>query len=158
MRRVSSGLVTLAAVALLPVSTAFTAFATATSPPTTVGAPGTTAPPDGAAPAIGPIEIGLDDVVVVGPTATSAGDRPMFSWEPVDGAVRYTLAVLTATNEPLWAWDGTATDVILGGWPGPPPPEAPGPVLTGPAAWFVVAYDAAGTPIAVSDVRAVSPT
>jgi hypothetical protein len=82
----------------------------------------------------------------------------MFRWQPVDGAVRYTLAVLTAANEPLWAWDGTATDVILGGWPGPPPPEAPGPVLIGPAAWFVVAYDATGTPIAVSDIRAVSPT
>lgn len=164
MRRVSSGLAVLAA-AVTPVAAAFTVSATGpaptTSAPSTAGAPAVTVlvtvAPAGPAPAIGPIEIGLAKVVVIGPAATAAGDRPTFSWEPVERAARYTLAVLTGANEPLWAWDGTATSVILGGWPSAPPADAPGPLLIGPGAWFVVAYDAAGAPLAVSDVLAVSP-
>lgn len=164
MQRVPSRLAVVAA-AVIPVTAAFTAYGTGPAPttsvPTTAGAPVVTAPitaaPAGPVPPIGPLESSLADVVVTGPAATAAGVRPTFSWEPVDGAARYTLAVLTGANQPLWAWDGAATSVILGGWPSAPPAEAPGPLLVGPGAWFVVAYDAAGAPLAVSDVVAVSP-
>jgi hypothetical protein len=103
------------------------------------------------------LELGLADVALVAPAITGAGTRPTFSWEPVPGAASYTLAVLSTDDVPLWAWYGTATEVILGGWPALPVPAAPGPLITVPSKWFVVAYDAAGVPIANSDFRLVAP-
>ena len=97
------------------------------------------------------LDLGLGDVTLVAPATTGAGTRPAFSWEPVPGAASYTLAVLSTDDVPLWAWYGTATEIILGGWPTPPVPAAPGPLITVPSKWFVVAYDAAGVPIANSD-------
>ena len=81
----------------------------------------------------------------------------VFSWVAVDGAASYALAVVTTEDEPLWAWQGAETEVILGGWSTPPPAEAFGPLLLGDANWFVVAFDAAGQPIANSVIRPVAP-
>jgi hypothetical protein len=103
------------------------------------------------------LELGLADVTLVAPATTGAGTRPAFSWQPVPGGASYTLAVLSTDDVPLWAWYGTATEVILGGWPELPVPAAPGPLIVVPSKWFVVAYDAAGVPIANSDFRLVSP-
>jgi hypothetical protein len=109
-------------------------------------------------PADEPLDLGLGDVVLVAPaTATAAGARPTFSWEAVPGAASYLLAVLSADDVPLWAWTGTTTEVVLGGWVEPPPLDAPGPLITVPSKWFIVAYDAGGIPVANSDVRPVSP-
>jgi hypothetical protein len=94
---------------------------------------------------------------LLAPATTGAGDRPAFSWEAVDGATSYALAVVTTADEPLWAWQGTATAVILGGWSTPPPAEAFGPLLLGDSGWFVVAFDASGLPIANSVIRPVAP-
>ncbi len=104
-----------------------------------------------------PIELGLAPILLVGPAVTGAGDRPEFSWEPVAGAATYTLAVLSTADEPLWAWEGPGTAVILGGWPTAPIPAAPGPLLMGDATWFVVGFDAQGVPIANSVMRPVAP-
>jgi len=104
-----------------------------------------------------PIELGLAPVALVGPAVSGAGDRPEFSWEPVAGAVTYSLAVITVADEPLWAWEGGATAVILGGWPVAPISAAPGPLLVDDAKWFVVAFDAQGVPIANSVMRPVAP-
>ena len=103
------------------------------------------------------VDLGLGDVTLVAPATTGAGRRPAFSWEPVPGAASYTLAVLSTDDVPLWAWYGTATKIILGGWPTRPGPAAPGPLITVPSKWFVVAYDATGGPIANSDFRLVAP-
>ncbi len=103
------------------------------------------------------LDLGLGDVTLVAPATTGAGTRPAFSWEPVPGAASYTLAVLSTDDVPLWAWYGTATEIILGGWPTLPGPAAPGPLITVPSKWFVVAYDATGVPIANSDFRLVAP-
>ena len=65
-------------------------------------------------------------VTLTSPATTGVGDRPTFSWDAVNGAANYSLAVLSSDDIPLWAWLGTTTDVILGGWSEPPPPEAPG--------------------------------
>jgi hypothetical protein len=126
-------------------------------------APPSTAPDAGAADGSGdqpgePFELGLAPLTLTAPAVAAAGDRPAFVWEAVDGAASYQLAVLTAEGEPLWAWAGPETTVILGGWPEAPIPEAPGPLLQGPGTWFVVAFDAAGLPIANSVIRPVSPT
>jgi hypothetical protein len=103
------------------------------------------------------LELGLGDITLVAPATTGAGTRPAFVWEPVPGAESYTLAVLSTDDVPLWAWYGNVTEVILGGWPELPVPAAPGPRITVPSKWFVVAYDAAGVPIANSDFRLVAP-
>jgi hypothetical protein len=103
------------------------------------------------------LDLGLGDVTLVAPATTGAGKRPAFSWELVPGAASYTLAVLSTDDVPLWAGYGTPTEIILGGWPTPPGPAAPGPLLTVPSKWFVVAYDATGVPIANSDFRLVAP-
>jgi hypothetical protein len=103
------------------------------------------------------LDLGLAPMTLLAPATTGAGERPAFKWEPVDGATSYAVAVITTANEPLWAWQGTATEVILGGWSTPPPAEAFGPLLLGEADWFVVAFDAAGQPIANSVIRPVAP-
>jgi hypothetical protein len=105
-----------------------------------------------------PMELGLAPLPLTAPAVAAAGDRPAFAWEAVEGAASYQLAVLTADGEPLWAWAGSETTAILGGWPEAPIPEAPGPLLQGPGTWFVVAFDADGVPIANSVIRPVSPT
>ena len=128
----------------------------ATAPPST--APSTDATAGSGDQPGEPFELGLAPLSLTAPAVAAAGDRPAFSWVAVDGAASYQLAVLTAEGEPLWAWAGQATTVILGGWPEAPIPEAPGPLLLGPAEWFVVAFDAAGMPIANSVIRPVSPT
>ena len=104
-----------------------------------------------------PIELGLTPLLLIGPAVTGAGERPEFSWEPVAGAATYSLAILTAADEPLWAWEGAGTTVILGGWATTPIPAAPGPLLTADAKWFVVAFDAQGLPIANSVMRPIAP-
>jgi hypothetical protein len=104
-----------------------------------------------------PLDLGLASVTLLSPATTGAGERPAFSWVAVDGAASYALAVVTTEDEPLWAWQGAETEVILGGWSTPPPAEAFGPLLLGDANWFVVAFDAAGQPIANSVIRPVAP-
>lgn len=104
-----------------------------------------------------PLEIGLAPLLLTAPAVTDAGERPAFAWEPIADAVSYALAVLTDIGEPLWAWQGQATTVVLGGWSEVPPPEAPGPLLPRASRWFVVALDADGQAIANSVLRPVAP-
>lgn len=119
--------------------------AAATAPPTAGDQPGDE------------LELGLAPLLLVAPATTGAGGRPEFSWQPVPGAAAYLLSVVTEAGQPLWSWTGTETSVILGGWPSPPPPVAPGPLITAAGHWFVVASDAAGVPIANSVLRPISP-
>jgi len=111
-----------------------------------------------AAPPIGQdIGFGLPAVDVTGPPTTGAGTRPTFSWKPYPGATGYLLTVGTATDGPLWAWRGSETSVILGGWPTQPPPAAPGPLVSDGDSWLVGALNAQGDLIAVSPIRPVAP-
>lgn len=109
--------------------------------------------PDDGAPAA--VAVGLPLIVLCGPPRTGAGQRPTFRWLPVDGAVSYRLAVLTGDGRPLWAWEGDATEVVLGGWVEPVPADVPGPLLAAPGAWFVTAVDAAAALLAISPLRPV---
>lgn len=110
-----------------------------------------------AAAAVPAVDLGLPLVELCGPLPTEAGPWPTLRWNPVAGAVSYQVAVHTAADAPLWAWTGTATSVVFGGWTDPPPHEVPGLSLTGAAVWFVVAVDAAGVPVAVSPRQLVEP-
>lgn len=110
--------------------------------------PGNSGWPAGAA------DLGLSEVVLL-TAEQDVGPRPEFRWEPVDGADRYDLVLVTEQGEGYWAWSGTDTSVHLGGEPRLRD-EAPGPRLTGPMTWSVVAYTA-GEPVGVSAFRPVSP-
>lgn len=108
----------------------------------------TTAAGDGT-PSDEPAVPGLD-AIAVDPVDGDAL-RPLLSWEPVDGAARYSLLVFDDAGDAYWAWEGTATQVHLGGGVDDPlPDEAEGPTAEVADSWFVVAHDAGGAPIAAS--------
>jgi len=103
------------------------------------------------------INLGLAPLELLEPATTASGNRPTFRWSAIEGATSYLLAILDAANDPVWAWQGTATEVILGGWDQTPPDDAPGPLITGPGQWFVVGVGADGVPIASSVLRPITP-
>ncbi len=90
------------------------------------------------------------------PSATGAGQIPTFEWSAVDGASVYRLAVKDAGGNATWAWEGSATSIVLGAFPGREEGDG-GPILTSGSTWSVVALDADGHVIAVSTLRPVSP-
>lgn len=94
-------------------------------------------------------------VTLLAPPEQGAGEVPVFEWEPVTGAAAYRLAVLQG-GDVVWAWEGEAISVTLGGVADRPEGEY-GPLLTGPGSWSVVAVDAQGAILAVSEVRPVVP-
>jgi hypothetical protein len=101
---------------------------------------------------------GLAAVTLVEPATAGAGPLPTFRWEPVTGAAGYVLAVLTQSGEPIWAWQGVETSVMLGAWAvAPADVNVPGPLITEAGVWFVAAFDATAAPIAVSEMRPVAP-
>lgn len=108
------------------------------------------------APAGVPLIDGLEQLEVLGPPATGAGEVPLFSWQAVTGAATYDLAILTSAG-PLWAWSGAATEIRLGGLPFDRPEGVAGPVLVAGSCWSVVARDTAGHITAASDFFPVSP-
>lgn len=105
-----------------------------------------------------PIEgSGLDEVALVSPETTGAGDVPTFVWEPVEGAKAYRLFVVGGDGVPIWSWQGKASSVALGGLSVERSDGDSGPVLTRDSTWSVAALDGDGQTLAVSRVRPVSP-
>jgi hypothetical protein len=95
----------------------------------------------------------LPTVELLAPTEVDAGRAPTFEWAPVEAAATYRLSVL-AFDAPTWAWLGSATSVRYGGVP----EGANGPSLRPGSWWSVTALTSDGSVLAVSDLRAVSPT
>ena len=95
----------------------------------------------------------LPTIELLAPTELDAGRAPTFEWAPVDAAATYRLSVL-APDAPTWAWLGSATSVRYGGVP----EGANGPSLRPGSWWSVTALAGDGSVLAVSDLRAVSPT
>jgi hypothetical protein len=116
----------------------------------------TAASQDSAAPRGQALIEGLPAITVLGPSESGAGEAPLFRWDPVAGAARYSLAVL-GPEGPLWAWQGEATEVFLGGLPFERPPGWAGPVIVPGTCWSVVGLDAAGHVVAVSEFLPVAP-
>ena len=86
---------------------------------------------------------------------SGGGDRPLLTWEPVDGAVQYYVVLRDAADVPYWAWR-TAESELLVGWI-ESDPTAPGPRVVEGASWTVTALDGTGGVIAVSHARPISP-
>jgi hypothetical protein len=103
-----------------------------------------------------PFDLDLPRITLLAPPVEGAGEVPSFEWEPVRGARRYQMTVQDAEGTPIWAWQGTETEVNLGGLQGERPRGVPGPVLTDGSRWAVAAF-ASGEAVAVSGWRPASP-
>lgn len=93
--------------------------------------------------------------IYVQPVGSGAGERPELSWDAVDDAARYTVTVFGPDDAPYWAWEGTQPAVRVGG--ADLPDAAAGPALSEGMSWVVVAHDADGAPIALSERWPISP-
>ena len=103
-----------------------------------------------------PLVEGVPVIEVLEPPERGAGEAPLFRWEPVTGASRYSVAVI-GPEGPLWAWLGEETEVYLGGLPFERPAGWTGPVIVAGSCWSVIARDADGHVVAVSEFLPVSP-
>jgi hypothetical protein len=75
----------------------------------------------------------------------------------VPGADRYQLLVFDEAGQSYWAWEGSKTQVYMGGTEAQPAADASGPSVAAGYTWAVVAYDAAGNILASSGARPISP-
>ena len=103
-----------------------------------------------------PLVDGLPVVDVLGPPEAGAGEAPLFRWAPVEGAERYLVGVV-GPEDPLWGWQGTETQIYLGGLPFARPAGMDGPVIIPGSCWAVMARGSQGHIIAVSEFLPVSP-
>lgn len=99
---------------------------------------------------------GVDEITLNTPQK-GAGVKPQFAWQPLDGAVRYTVVLYTADRKPYWAWDGTATSIYLGGSDTAPRDDSAGPVLSAGMLWAVMAFNGDDRLIGSSALRPISP-
>jgi hypothetical protein len=99
---------------------------------------------------------GVEEIALTTPQE-GAGVKPQFAWEPLDGAVRYTVVLYTADRKPYWAWDGTATSIYLGGSDTAPRDDSAGPVLSAGMSWAAMAFDGDDRLIGSSVLRPISP-
>ena len=86
-----------------------------------------------------------------------AGGKPLFLWESITEANRYQLIVFDEAGEPYWAWEGTKTQIYMGGTDAQPPDDSSGPSIDTGYTWAVVAYGSDGKLLAASGVRPISP-
>ncbi|WP_291379817.1 hypothetical protein [Demequina sp.] len=93
----------------------------------------------------------LDTIAV---TAADPGPRPLLTWTPVDGATMYLVTVLDSSGVGYWTWEGTETEVHVGGTS---EPDAIGPYVFEDMSWRVAAQDDTGTLLAVSEPSPLSP-
>ena len=99
---------------------------------------------------------GITAITIATPNE-GAGGKPLFEWEAVPGAVRYSLVLFSADGQPYWSWEGSETKVYLGGTQEQPEEDSPGPTLYEEMSWHVAAFDAEGQLIAVSPETSISP-
>jgi hypothetical protein len=86
-----------------------------------------------------------------------AGAKPLFQWEAIPAADRYQLIVFDEAGDPYWAWEGTQTQIYMGGTQSQPPDDSSGPSIGSGYTWAVMAYSSDGKLLAVSEVRKISP-
>jgi hypothetical protein len=101
------------------------------------------------APGVGIVEL-LTDIQGV-------GRKPLFQWEAIPAAERYQLMVFDEAADPYWAWEGSKTQIYMGGTDAQPPEDSSGPSIGSGYTWLVVAYGSDGNVLATSEVRAISP-
>lgn len=85
------------------------------------------------------------------------GEKPLLIWDAAENAGYYQLVVFDEAGKPYWTWEGSATQIYLGGTDSQPPADSSGPVISNGYSWAVVAYNAKDQVIASSAVRSISP-
>lgn len=85
------------------------------------------------------------------------GEKPLLQWDSIANAGYYQLVVFDEAGKPYWAWEGSSTQIYLGGTDVQPPENSSGPVISNGYTWAVVAYSAEDQVIASSAVRTISP-
>lgn len=85
------------------------------------------------------------------------GIRPVLRWKPVAGAASYLLVVQDKKGRAYWSWQGTATEVPIGGGEKPSKPGSGGPRIAKGYRWIVSAFGANGELLAISKRRPISP-
>lgn len=98
---------------------------------------------------------GLPDVVQITPLA-GGGPRPLFEWEPTEGADGYMLWVYSPDGRPYWSWLGPDTNTYLGGAI-QLADDRPGPRVIDGMTWVVAAVDNDLEYLAVSEQRWIGP-
>lgn len=122
---------------------------------TTTSTPGTSSSTTSPSGPVGPPWIeGLPPLALLTPTS-GAGERPVLEWEEVPGADRYEVFLFLDDGTAYWSWTGAETSVIVGGVE--LPDSAPGPRVAEGTSWAVLAVDADGLPVAVSERRPIAP-
>ena len=99
---------------------------------------------------------GVSTIVPETPKPARA-ERATMVWSPVDGAARYRVVLLDATQRPYWAWEGDTATVPADAAPTTAASGGSGPHITRGSTWTVVALDSSGRPIALSAPRPISP-
>jgi hypothetical protein len=89
----------------------------------------------------------LPEIVVL--TEPSDDPRPLLEWEPVEGAVEYSVTVSAPDGRPYWAWRTEGTSVHLGGDPRLDDDQS-GPSTVSGMTVSVIAFDAEQRPLAAS--------
>lgn len=111
---------------------------------------------DEAEPSAEPLFTGLDESVTLLTATSGGGARPLLEWEPVADADHYSAYVYAPNGDVYWVWTGSDTSVPVGGAPRIVD-GAPGPSVTEGMTWAVLAHDASGLPLAVSEQRPIEP-
>ncbi len=98
------------------------------------------------------------DPIELATPGAGEGAWPELSWEPVDGAERYSVTLYAASGEAYWRWSGEDTRIRVGAFPEEPVEGAPlGPRVHEDMSWDVLARDDDGSVIAQSGERPISP-
>ncbi len=98
------------------------------------------------------------DPIELRTSGAAGGPWPVLEWETIDGAESYGVTLYAASGEVYWRWRGEDTEVRVGGFPEEPDPDAAlAPRVEEDMTWDVVARDGAGSVIAQSGERPISP-
>lgn len=104
---------------------------------------------------VAPFVEGIPLLVLLAPGELTNELAPEFSWQPVDDAATYRLAVI-GEQGPMWSWEGSQTAVRLGGFSEERSAGFPGPTINGSVTWSVVALAGDGTVVAASELRSLA--
>lgn len=99
-------------------------------------------------------ELDLPGIELLTPMS-GEGQRPVLTWDSVDGAASYLVVLRAAPEAPAsWLWRGDRTEIRVGFVTDP---GLGGPEVRDGMVWSVLAFDADDVPLAQSGQRPIAP-